>query len=129
MTMKIGSNQFAVPRAGFSVLLVSMLLVACTALNTFAGKWDLTTPRGTVLSVSITQLQENEFYLDAGTHAVSGIYTYDQKLLTMIKPDNPRLKELVWRLDEDGSFVLIREPSVELSGERLISSRLTRPKN
>ncbi len=46
----------------------------------------------------------------------------------MIKPDNPRMKDYILRLREDRSLILIEEPSVELSGERLISSTLSGPR-
>jgi hypothetical protein len=125
--MKIGKKHPMGIRGLCVVVLAVVGLVACTTLSKFSGSWDLTSPRGENTVVVISQLQKNEYYLNAGTHPVSGVYTYKNDLLTMTKPDNPRMDGFVWRFDEDASFVLIRAPEVELSGEKLVSSRLVGP--
>ena len=92
------------------------------------GVWEMQAADGAVVDVKISRLQGSEYYFDAGTHPISGVYGLESSAVSMVKPDNPRMKEYVWRLREDRSLVLVREPAIELSGRRLISSTLIGPR-
>ena len=91
------------------------------------GVWQLQTADGKIVDVTVSELRFPEYYFDAGTHPISGVYSYQVEQVVMLKPDNPRMKQYVWHMQSDGSLVLVEEAPVELSGERLISSTLIGP--
>jgi len=90
------------------------------------GAWQMTTADDEVVDVTVTWLQSGEYYLDASTNPISGVYFVDENSVVMVKPDNPRMKDFVWRRDAARWLTLIGEPSVELSGQRLLSSQMVK---
>jgi len=91
------------------------------------GTWALQTADGSIVDVEVSELQAWEYYLDAETHPISGIYSMAGNEVRMLSPDNPRMKGFTWRQRADRSLILTAEPPVELSGMRLISSTLSGP--
>lgn len=92
------------------------------------GNWDLITADGEVVSVELSQLTSNEYYFDAQTHPISGVYLLDGQWVSMLKPDNPRMKGFNWSVRSPRYLVLVDEAPVELSGQRLISSTMEGPR-
>jgi hypothetical protein len=114
------------------VYLIAFIMIAgCASVPDRSGLepgiWELQTTDGNTTYVTVSELRVGEYYFDAGTHPVSGVYTLQAQRVVMKKPDNPRMKEYVWRLRSDRSLVLVEETPVELSGERLIASTLVGP--
>ena len=92
------------------------------------GDWNLITADGQVVGVQLSQLTSNEYYFDAQTHPISGVYLLDGKWVSMLKPDNPRMKGFNWSVRSPRYLVLVDEAPVELSGQRLISSTMEGPR-
>jgi len=113
-------------RFRFLALLAAALLVACATTAVPPGAWQLTAPDGTVVPVNVSLLTDNQYYLSAPRHPISGVYKLDKTELRIVKPDNVRMGGYVWRLNPNGSFVLVEETPVQLSGQRLISSTLVK---
>lgn len=97
-----------------------------TVIDLLEGTWQMTTPDDEVVGVTVSWLQSGEYYLDAGTNPISGVYLVDGNAVVMVKPDNPRMKEFVWRRDSAHWLTLIEEPPIELSGQRLVSSDMVK---
>lgn len=92
-----------------------------------SGTWVMQIADSSIVDVEISKLQASDYYFDAGKHPISGIYSMEGDQILMHLPDNPRMKEFLWRQRADRSLILIAEPSTELSGIRLISSTLVGP--
>jgi len=91
------------------------------------GTWAMQIADGSIVDVEISKLQASDYYFDAGTHPISGIYSMAGDQISMHLPDNPRMREFLWRQRADRSLILIAEPHTELSGMRLIASTLVGP--
>ncbi len=112
-----------------ALFLACLVLGACsTTPRLQPGIWEFTTADGEVTDVSLRELRTDHFYLDAKTHPISGVYALEADELTMLEPDNPRMRGYVWLLRTHRSLVLVAEAPVELSGKRLVSSTLVRPR-
>lgn len=114
------------------VCLIAIIMIAgCASVperdGLEPGVWQLQTADGNIVNVMVSELRIGEYYFDAGTHPISGVYSFQVEQVVMLKPDNPRMKEYVWHLQSDGSLTLVEEAPIELSGERLISSTLIGP--
>jgi hypothetical protein len=114
-----------------SQLLFSVSLLLFTSISNAGtplkpGQWNLQTPAGEVSEVEITLLRKNEYYFSLLKHPISGVYTWDGKLLRMTKPDNPRMGGYAWRVQRDHTLVLVEETPVPISGMKLISSKMWR---
>jgi hypothetical protein len=105
-------------------LLTAALLAACATTAVPTGAWQLTAPDGSVVPVNVSLLSDRQYYLSAPRHPISGAYKLDKTELRIVKPDNVRMGGYVWHLNPGGSFVLIEETPVQISGQRLISSTL-----
>jgi hypothetical protein len=90
------------------------------------GLWNLHTPAGEVSELRISVLTKNEYYFNLPKHPISGVYTWDGKLLRITKPDNPRMGGYVWKVQRDRSLVLVEETPVPISGVKLVSSKIWR---
>ena len=78
------------------------------------------------VDVRVAELNVGEYYLDAGTNPISGVYRLGDDRVVMQKPDNPRMNDFVWRRDSAERLTMIAEPSVELSGQRLLTSTMVK---
>lgn len=116
----------------FVVIALCGVLAACASVpepkGLREGTWTLYAEGGEQVLVEVTELQHWEYRLNARTHPVSGIYVLEGDQVFMTKPDNPRMKEFVWRYRSNSSLLLIEEPPVELSGMRLTASELIGPR-
>lgn len=115
----------------FSLLVVVGLIQACSSQPAVlppleTGKWELVTTDSDVVAVTVSELNSLEYYFDAGKHPVSGVYVLNGPSVVMAKPNNPRMGDIVWRLETRRSLVLTTEPSVELSGMHLLASKMTK---
>lgn len=113
-----------------ALFLSCLVLGACstTTPRLQPGTWEFTTADGEVTDVSLRELRTDQFYLDAKTHPISGVYALEADELSMLEPDNPRMTGFVWLLRTHRSLVLVKEAPVELSGKRLVSSTLVGPR-
>ena len=124
-------SQFRLVFRGCSFLILVAFLAACgsqpvASPDLVQGKWELVTTAKDVVAVTVSSLTPGEYYFDAGTNVISGVYVVNGPAVTMTKPDNPRMGDITWRRDSAYSLTLIRQPPVELSGQRLISSTMTK---
>jgi len=114
------------------ILAVGLVISGCASVpepqGLQPGTWELETSDGQIVDVEVREVQGWDYYFDAGTHPISGVYTLQGDSVLMQKPDNPRMKNYSWNLREDRSLVLVDEPPVELTGVRLVSSTLVGPK-
>jgi len=121
--MKVYSNVRTL-----AVIALCGVLAACASVpepkGLREGTWTLYAENGDQVLVEVTELRHWEYRLNARTHPVSGIYVLEGDRVLMTKPDNPRMKEFVWRYRSNTSLLLIEEPPVELSGMRLSASEL-----
>ena len=76
--------------------------------------------------MAVTELNAGEYYFEAGTHVISGLYVISGQDVVMAKPDNPRMGDFTWRRHSATYIVLTREPAVELSGQRLLASSMSK---
>jgi len=111
-----------------TLVLVLFATVSHAALRIQAGRWNLQAPSGEVTEVEVRLLRKNEFYLYAPHHPISGVYTWDGKLLRITKPDNPRMNGYVWKAEHDHSLTLVEETPVPISGVKLMSAHMWRLK-
>ena len=111
--------------------LIALAVAGCASIpepqGLQPGTWGLQTADGSIVDVEISELQAWEYYFDAGTHPISGVYSMEGDQIRILRPDNPRMNGFTWRERPDRSLILIAEPHTELSGKRLISSTLVGP--
>ena len=101
-----------------------ILLGACSPLIK-PGSWNLVTPDGQSTSVEVSLLRKGEYYLRAPGNPISGVYVLKEKrLLSMSKPDQPRMEGAVWQLQRGGELTLVAEPPFTVSGVRQTSATL-----
>ena len=115
----------------YSLLVVVGLIQACSSQPVVlppleTGSWEMITTEGDNVEVTVSELNALEYYFDAGTHPVSGVYSVNGASVVMAKPDNPRMSSIVWRIETRRSIVLTTEPPVELTGKRLLASTMTK---
>jgi len=118
----------------YKYLLVTLALMlfataSHAALRIQAGQWNLKSPSGDISVVEVRLLRKNEFYLFAPHHPISGVYTWDGKLLRITKPDNPRMGGYAWKAERDHSLTLVEETPVSISGQKLLSAHMWRLKD
>lgn len=117
--------DFTIIRFIFSALLIS-LATGCASNSNLSGTWSLITD-DTSNQVIIEQLEDNTFYLKSKElEEVSGKYILEKRLLKLIKPEHPRISELVFEIIEDGSWVIIIAPPSARMPVRLIGAKLVR---
>lgn len=127
----IAMNRFCTRGITCLCLLMLGVLSACSnqpiafdGLET--GAWIFVSQDGDEVEVAVSELNAGEYYFDAGTHVISGLYVINGQDVVMAKPDNPRMGDITWRRHTATYVVLTREPPVELSGERLLASSMSR---
>jgi hypothetical protein len=109
----------------FTAICLGIVLTGCATPLPLAGTYSLRAPDGSTSTVEISALREQQYNLRAPGLTVGGVYHFVDGELRIIKPDNPRMSGYVWKRNQDGSLVLVAEPSVPVSGARLTSATLT----
>ena len=104
----------------------AVLLSGCaTTPSTLVGQWNLARPDSPLATVTVQDFGDGTFYMHGNT-PMDGVYRKDGDKLTCTKPDDPRLHPFTWRIQDERTLVLIEQPDVSISQERLLGSLLTR---
>ncbi len=80
-----------------------------------AGRWQLTLPEGGQHSVLILNLGQNRYLLRSGGNT-SGMYELRGDRLAVVDPDDKRLTEFVWSVQDSNKMVLVESPAVAKVG-------------
>ena len=114
-------------RVGWISLALTILLSACSSAPTLVGNWNLHAPnQTTIIKVTIKDFGNGDYYL-AGNTPMDGIYHKQGDQFLCVKPNDPRLTQFIWRIQDSNTLVLISQPSVWVSQERYLGAELQRP--
>lgn len=125
-------------RFSLRTLLVLMLSVAMffagrasvlherSAVPPLAGAWQAKLPSGFVQPVNLQDLGQGEFLQRSRADVFSGVYRWDGGHLVVIKPDDPRMKGLVWRWD-GRQLTLVAEPPGTPTGASYVGTIVSVP--
>ena len=122
-------KQFAVVS---SLLMVAWLMGCATTKNAgtttanLHGAWQLTLPTGTPHTVRLISAGGQLYQLQSTTVDFNGTYEHRGNRLVMVKPLNPRLTKFAWKIDSANHLILIKEPSVSLTGAHYRNATLQR---
>jgi len=122
-------------RFSLSSLLVAVLIVAAFLAGRYgnryvfpsqlSGTWKATLPKGFVRPVTLKHLEEDRFLLTSGGSVFNGIYQWKGDRLTVVQPDDARMKGLTWKW-KDGSLMLIGEPRGTPTGSSYLGTKMER---
>ena len=122
------SNNFRNTRFRILALLLSAAIIAACATAAARpiepGAWLMQSPDGTVEKIEVRLVRDGEYYLNAPGNPVGGLYRLRGDELAVTQPDNPRMQDLVWKLNADRSLTLVQEAPVQVSSRRLVSATL-----
>jgi hypothetical protein len=125
-------------RFSLRTLLVLMLAVAMffagrasvlherTAAPPLAGDWQAKLPSGFVQPVNLQDLGKGEFLLRSRADVFSGVYQWESGHLVVVKPDDPRMKGLIWRWDGT-QLTLVAEPQGRPTGASYVGTIVSVP--
>jgi len=112
---------------GWTALLLAVILSACSSAPTLVGDWNLHAPNQTTITkVTINDFGNGNYYLTGNT-PMDGIYEKKGDQFLCVKPNDPRLTNFIWRIQDNNTLVLISQPSIWVSQDRYLGAELKRP--
>jgi hypothetical protein len=119
--------------ASVAVLLVVTLLMGCATTKPAAstttdlsGSWQLTLPAGFQDTVAISREGIRCYRLWKPGLNINGIYEVRGDHLVMVVPNDPRLTEFVWHIDDADHLTLVEEPPASKTGASYRTATLKR---
>jgi hypothetical protein len=91
-----------------------------------SGAWQLILPAGFQHRITITAKGDGRYRFSGPALSFDGIYELRGNSLVMVVPDDPRLTEFVWHLDDSSHLTLVEEPPAEKTGAGYLTATLTR---
>ena len=79
------------------------------------GEWEITLPAGFIRRLSILHLDGARYRISRSGNS-SGIYELRGDKLVVVEPDDKRLTEFVWHVEDPNRMVLIESPAVSKVG-------------
>jgi len=109
-------NNFSIP-AKHIFSIISLLLVSCASTSPSPGQWVLTV--GNVeYPVQISHLDSDELMLTSSLSEIGGRYSVQDKKMTMLKANQPRISGVQFELNTSNIWVVTKAPP---------AARLTNP--
>lgn len=117
------------------ILAVAFMLAGCSARvestalgESIAGRWALTLPAGFKSPATLVALDDQRFRLENGPPNFRGVYVLNGDRLTVVEPDDARLTEFVWKVQNGDSLLLIEAPPASKVGSDYRGAILNREK-
>lgn len=114
----------------FILLGFLVFLSACASVVTqkpsLSGKWLLTTNSGDIHIINIRQLSPKVILVDAEKTFLSGRYQIDNRKISLIEANQPRISNIEFTLAENGKYYITKVPSAARMGVQLKGGSLTR---
>ncbi len=93
-----------------------------------AGTWQLTLPAGFQHTVEITAEAGARYRVTKPGLSLNGIYEVRGNRFVMAVPNDPRLTEFVWQIEDADHLTLIEEPPASKTGAKYRNAKLVRQK-
>lgn len=112
--------------ASLTCTVLLLTLSGCTTLapQNLSGSWVLKSSDGQTTPMKLQGLGDDQFYLHGKSLPINGVYLLRDDVLEMMRPNDPRLKDYRWRVEDVDHLRLINEPSVSLTGIRYLGFTL-----
>ena len=100
-------------------------VVAGCGARDLSGKWELTLPAGYTYRSRIERIGADRYRIP-GIVTLSGTYERRGDSLFVVEPEDPRLTEFVWRIQDLDHMVLVQSPPVAKIGSDYTGATLQR---
>jgi len=92
-----------------------------------ADGWRLRMPAGFEYDATLEPTGEpGRFRLKCGATLLRGVYEFRRDRLSMIRPEDPQMKGLVWEVKDENRLVLVEHPEESRPGQDYRGATLTR---
>ena len=96
------------------------------SISLSSGEFTLHLPKGFERKVSIVALENGRYQFIGNNLNTDGVYTIVGQRLKMETPNDPRLTEFEWLVEDSDHLRLVVEPPVGKTGARYVGATLTR---
>lgn len=91
-----------------------------------SGEFSLLLPKGFERPISLVALEDGRYQFIGNNSNFDGVYVSTGQRLKMERPNDPRLTEFEWFVEDSDHLRLIVEPPVGKTGARYVGATLTR---
>ena len=104
-----------------------LVVVAGCGARDLSGRWELALPAGFTYQSRIERIGAARYRIP-GIANLSGIYERRGDSLFVVQPNDPRLTEFVWQIQDPDHLVLVQSPPVGKIGSDYTGATLQRLK-
>ena len=105
---------------------LAFVLIGC-GQSDLEGDWEITLPAGFRYESRIERTDDNRYNIPS-IAVLSGVYERRGDSLFVVEPNDPRLTEFVWRIEDPDNMVLVKSPPGEKIGSDYTGAKLRRLK-